>query len=161
MGPPGSAILLTLAAAAVGVWLYFKPPSTVGGQSLQKYTGFESNMESVILRNCAPPGCAAVYLTPTIGGKSIEALKGAIALSTELSAQGVEFFIVLGDEPIADAVKRARSIRRTVVFDPHGEWAKETGIEKAPCWIVWRTGGNVRLRSEEPITAADVTSALR
>jgi hypothetical protein len=161
MGPSGTAILLTLAAVAVGAWLYFKPPSTVGEQGLQKYTGFESNMESVILRNCAPPGCAAVYLTPTVGIKSTEALPGAVALSAQLAEQGIEFFIILGEEPIADAVKRARGLRRTVVFDPHGEWAKDSGIEKAPYWIVWRTGGRVRLRSEEPVTAADVASALR
>src|SRR5512140_4045086 len=65
MGPPGSAIVLTLVAVAVGAWLYLKPPSTVGEQSLQRYVGFEANMESVVLKNCQPPGCAAVYLTPT------------------------------------------------------------------------------------------------
>jgi hypothetical protein len=161
MGPSGTAILLTLVGAALAAWLYFKPPSSIGEQSLQKYTGFESNMESVVLKNCAPPGCAAVYLTPTIGKKSAEALPGAIALATQLAAQDVECFIIFGEEPIAEAVKRARGIRRSVVFDPHGEWAKDTGIEKAPYWIVWRTGGKVRLRSDEPVAAADMASALR
>lgn len=161
MGPSGTAILLTLVAAALGAWLYLKPPSTVGGQSLQKYAGFESNLESVIPRNCAPPGCAAVYLKPTDGKKSTDAQAGASALVTELSGQGVECFIILGGEPIAEAVKRARSMRRNVVFDPTGEWAKETGIERAPYWIAWRTGGKVVLRSEEPVAAGDVASALR
>ncbi len=161
MGPSGAAILLTIGAAVVGAWLYFKPPSTVGEQSLQKYTGFESNMESIVLKDCSPPGCAAIYLTPTIGKKSSEALPGAVALSAQLAEQGVECFIILGEEPIVDAVKRARGMRRTVVFDPHGEWAKDTGIEKAPYWIAWRTGGKVRLRSDEPVSAGDMASAIR
>lgn len=161
MGPSGAAIVFTLVAAAFGAWLYFKAPSMVGAQSLQKYTGFESNMESVILKDCAPPGCAAIYLTPTIGKKSAEALPGAVTLTKELSDMGVEAFIVLGEEPLGEAVKRARGLRRTILFDPHGEWAKDSGIERAPYWIVWRTGGRVRLRSEEPVSAGDVAAALR
>jgi len=161
MGPSGAGILLTILAAAVGAWLYFKEPSTVGEQSLQKYTGFEANMESVVMRNCQPPGCAAIYLTPSVGKKSQEALQGAIALSTQLAEQGVECVIVFGGEPIADAVKRARAIRRPVVFDPGGDWGHDSGIEKAPYWIAWRTGGKVRLRSSEPVSALDVASAIR
>lgn len=161
MGPSGTAIVLTIVAVAVGIWLYLKPPSSVGEQNLQKYSGFEANMESIVLKDCAPPGCAAVYLTPTVGRKSTDAIPGAVALSTELAQQGVECYIVLGDEPIPDAVKRARGIRRPVVFDPHGQWAKDSGIEKAPYWIAWRTGGKIRLRSEEPVSAADVAGALR
>jgi hypothetical protein len=161
MGPSGTAILLPLVGAAVGAWLYLKPPSSVGPQSLQKYMGFESNLESVTPRNCAPPGCAAVYLTPAAGKNSTDALPGAFALSEELSRQGVECFVILGQEPLAEAVKRARSMHRTVLFDPTGAWAKESGIEKPPYWIVWRTGGKVRRRSEGPLSAADVLAALR
>ena len=161
MGPPGAAIVLTLVAAAVGAWLYFRPPSSVGEQSLQRYEGFEKGMESVVLKNCAPPGCAGVYLRPTVGRKSTDAIPAAVELASQLAEQGIECFIILGDEPIADAVKRARGIRRPVVFDPNGDWAKDSGIEKAPCWIAWRTGGKVCLRSEEPVTAADVASAIR
>jgi hypothetical protein len=161
MGPSGTAILLTLVALAVGAWLYFKPPSTVGEQSLQKYTGFEANIESVVIRNCAPPGCVGVYLTPTLGQKSVDAIPAAIALSSQLAEQGIECYIILGGEPIADAVKRARAIKRTVVFDPNGDWGRDSGIEKTPYWIAWRTGGNIRLRSDEPVTAADAASALR
>ena len=161
MGPSGSAIVVVLAAAVVGGWLYFRPPSSIGEQSLQRYMGFETNMESVVLKDCAPPGCVGIYLTPTVGRKSLDAIPQAVELSSQLAEQGIESFIVLGDEPIADAVKRARGIRRPVVFDPHGEWAKDSGIEKAPYWIAWRTGGKVRMRSEEPVTAADVASALR
>jgi hypothetical protein len=160
MGPSGTAILLPIVAAAVGVWLYLKPPSSVGRQSLQKYMGFESNLETVTPKDCAPPGCAAVYLKPA-EKKSLDAVGSAIALSDELSRQGVECFIILGEEPIVEAVRRARSMRRIVLFDPTGEWAKETGIQKAPYWIAWRTAGKVRLRSEEPVTAADMASALR
>jgi hypothetical protein len=161
MGPSGAAILLTIVGVIVAAWLYFKPPSTVGEQSLQRYAGFEANMESVRLRNCQPPGCAAIYLTPSVGSKSKDAIPSAIALSTQLAEQGVECYIVLGGEPIPDAVKRARGIRRPVVFDPGGDWARDSGIEKAPYWIVWRTGGKVRLRSDEPVTAGDMASALR
>ena len=161
MGPSGTAILVTILAAIVGAWLYFKPPSTVGDQSLQKYMGFEAGMESVAMRNCQPPGCAAIYLTPAIGRKSSDALPGAIALSTQLAEQGIECFIVFGGEPIADAVKRARGIRRPIVFDPGGDWGHDSGIEKAPYWIAWRTGGKVRLRRDEPVSAADMASAIR
>lgn len=161
MGPSGSAIVVVLAAAVVGAWLYFRPPSSIGEQSLQRYMGFETNMESVVLKDCAPPGCVGIYLTPTVGRKSLDAIPDAVELSSQLAAEGIECFIVLGGEPIPDAVKRARVIRRPVVFDPHGEWAKDSGIEKAPYWIAWRTGGKVRMRSEEPVTAADVASALR
>jgi hypothetical protein len=161
MGPSGTGILLTLVAAAVGTWLYLRPPSRVGGQSLQKYSGFESNLESIIPKNCAPPGCAAIYVRPTDGKKATDALAGATALATELSGQGVECYVILGGEPITEAVKRARSMRRSVLFDPTGDWAKETGIEKAPYWIAWRTGGKIVLRSEEPVAAGDVASALR
>jgi hypothetical protein len=161
MGPSGAAIVLTLVALAVGAWLYLRPPTTVGDQSLQRYAGFEAGMESVVLKNCPPPGCAAVYLTPTVGRKSGDALPGAITLSTQLAEQGLECYIIFGGEPIADAVKRARGIRRPVVFDPTGAWAHDSGIEKAPYWIAWRTGGNVRLRSEEPVPAGDVASAVR
>jgi hypothetical protein len=161
MGPSGAAIILTIIAAAVGAWLYFKPPSTVGEQSLQRYVAFEANMGSVVLKNCPPPGCAAVYLTPSVGRKSADAMPAAVALSGELAEQGIECFIVIGGEPIPDAVKIARGIRRPVVFDQHGEWAKDSGIEKAPYWIAWRTGGKVRLRSEEPVTAAEIASAIR
>jgi hypothetical protein len=143
------------------VWLYLKPPSTIGEQSLQKYSGFEANMESVVLKNCQPPGCAAVYLTPTVGRKSSDAIPAAVGLSNQLAEQGLECFIVIGGEPIADAVKRARGIRRPVVFDPSGDWAHDSGIEKAPYWIAWRTGGKVRLRSDEPVSAAAVASAIR
>ena len=146
MGPSGTAIVLTILAVAVGAWLYFKAPSTVGEQSLQRYMGFEANMESVVMRNCPPPGCAAVYLTPTVGRKSQDALQGAIALSARLAEEGIECYIVLAGEPIADAVKRARGIRRPVVFDPGGDWGHDSGIEKAPYWIAWRTGGKIRLR---------------
>lgn len=161
MGPSGISILLVIVAAIVGVWLYLKPPGEIGPQALQRYAGFESNMEAVPLRSCAPPGCAAVYLTPTIGKGSQEALPDAIKLASELEQQGIECFIVLGEEPVKEAVKRARGIRRPVVFDPHGEWAKESGIEKAPYWIAWRTGGNIRLRSREPLSAAAIADAIR
>jgi hypothetical protein len=161
MGPSGTAILVTILALIVGAWLYFKPPSMVGEQSLQKYAGFEAGMESIVMRNCQPPGCAAVYLTPAIGRKSSDAIPGAIALSAQLAEQGIECFIVFGGEPIADAVKRARGIRRPVVFDPSGDWGRDSGIEKAPFWIAWRTGGKVRLRRDEPVSAADLASAIR
>lgn len=161
MGPSGAAILLTLAGIGLCAWLYFRPPSTVGEESLQMYSGFEANMESVVLKNCAPPGCAAVYLTPSIGRKSSEAIPGAVALANELAEQGLECYVVLGGEPIPEAVKRARAIRHPVVFDPGGDWARDSGIGKAPYWIAWRTGGGVRLRSEEPVSASDVATALR
>ena len=161
MGPPGSAIVCVLVAVAVGAWLYLKPPATVGEQSLQRYVGFERNMETFVLKNCDPPGCAGIYLTPTVGRKSLDAIPQAVELSSQLAEQGIECFIVIGGEPIADAVKRARGIRRPVVFDPNGDWAKDSGIEKAPYWIAWRTGGKVRMRSEEPVTASDVASAIR
>lgn len=161
MGPSGAAIIGTIVALAVGAWLYFKPPSSVGEQGLQRYAGFESNMETVVLKNCAPPGCAAVYLTPGVGKRSMEALPGAILLANDLEAQGIECFIVFAGEPIADGVKRARGLKRPVVFDPHGDWGKDSGIEKGPYWIAWRTGGNVRLRTDEPPSAAKVADALR
>jgi hypothetical protein len=161
MGPSGTAIVLTIVALAVGAWLYFKPPSNVGEQTLQKYTGFESNVENVSLKDCAPPGCAAVYLMPATSRKSTDAIPGAVALANELSQQGIECFIVIGGEPITDAVKHYRVIKKPLVFDPHGDWAKDSGIEKAPYWIAWRTSGKVRLRSDEPVSAADVLSAIR
>ena len=161
MGPSGASILLVILAVIVGTWLYLKPPGEIGHQALQKYGGFESNMEAVSLRNCTPPGCAAVYLTFTSGKGSQEALPDALKLASELEREGIECFIVLGEEPVKEAVKRARGIRRPVVFDPHGEWAKESGIEKAPYWIVWRTGGNIQLRSHEPVSASKVASAIR
>ena len=160
MGPSGAAILLTIVAAAVGAWLYFRPPTHVGEQSLQRYVGFEAGMESFVPKDCQPPGCAAVYLTPTVGRKSADAIPAAVALSGELAQQGIDCFVILGGEPIAEAVKRARGIRRAV-FDPSGDWARDSGIEKAPYWIAWRTGGKIRLRSKEPVTAADVASAIR
>lgn len=161
MGPSGTSIVLAIVAVAVGLWLYLKPPGEIGSQALQRYTGFESNMEAVVLRNCTPPGCAAVYLTPTVVRGFQEALNQALNLAGELDQQGIECFIVFGDEPVKDAVKRARGVRRPVVLDPQGEWAKESGIEKAPYWIAWRTGGKIRLRSEEPVSAADVAAAIR
>jgi hypothetical protein len=161
MGPSGASIILVIVAVIVGVWLYLKPPGEIGSQALQKYAGFESNMEAVSLRACSPPGCAAVYLTPTTGKGSKEALPEALGLASALEQQGIECFIVIGEEPVKDAVKRARGIRRPVVFDPHGEWAKESGIERAPYWIAWRTGGNVRLRSREPVSAGEIESAIR
>ena len=48
-----------IVAVGVGLWLYFKPPGEIGPQALQKYAGYEANMEAVVLRNCTPPGCAA------------------------------------------------------------------------------------------------------
>jgi len=161
MGPSGASILLVIVAVIVGVWLYLKPPGEIGPQALQKYTGFESNMEAVLLRSCAPPGCAAVYLTPAVGKASEEALPFALKLASDLEQQGIECFIVLGEEPVKEAVKRVRGIRRPVVFDPHGDWAKDSGIDKAPYWIAWRTGGSVRLRSRETVSAAEVASAIR
>jgi hypothetical protein len=161
MGPSGISILLVIVAVAVGLWLYLKPPGEIGPQALQRYAGFESNMEAVVLRNCTPPGCAAVYLTPTVGSGFQEALPLALTVAGELEQQGIECFIVFGEEAVKDAVKRARGIRRPVVFDPHGEWARESGIEKAPYWIAWRTGGKIRLRSREPVSAADIAAAIR
>ena len=161
MGPSGASILLTIAAIAVGLWLYLRPPGEIGPQALQRYVGFESNMEAVVLRNCAPPGCAAVYLTPTLGSGLQDALPHALSVAEELQQQGIEFFIVFGEQPLIDAVKRAHSVRRPVVFDPDGEWARESGIEKAPYWIAWRTGGKIRLRSREPISASQIEAAIR
>jgi hypothetical protein len=161
MGPSGSLLLFVFVAVVVGLWLYLKPPGEIGPQALQKYTGFESNLEAVVLRNCTPPGCAAVYLTPTVGRGFQETLPLALTVAGELEQQGIECFIVFGEEAVKDAVKRARGIRRPVVFDPHGEWAKESGIEKAPYWIAWRTGGRIRLRSQEPVSAADIAAAIR
>lgn len=161
MGPSGTAILLVIVAVIVGVWLYLRSPGEIGPQSLQKYAGFETNMEAISLRACSPPGCAAVYLTPTVGSGSQEAISGAVRLAGELEQQGIECFIVLGEEPLTEAVKRARGIHRPVVFDPRGQWAKDSGIEKAPYWIAWRTGGDVRLRSQEPIPASEIASAIR
>jgi len=161
MGPSGTSILLTIAAVAVGLWLYFKPPGEIGPQALQRYVGFESNMEAVVLRNCSAPGCAAVYLTPTLGSSLQDALPHALVVGQELEQQGIEFFIVFGEQPLIDAVKRAHSVRRPVVFDPDGEWARESGIEKAPYWIAWRTGGKIRLRSKEPVSASQIADAIR
>jgi hypothetical protein len=161
MGPSGTSILLVIAAVGVGLWLYYKPPGEIGPQALQKYSGYESSMEPVVLRNCAPPGCAAVYLTPTVGGGFQEALPKAVAVAGELEQQGIECFIVFGEEAVKDAVKRARGVHRPVVIDPGGEWARESGIEKAPYWIAWRTGGKIRLRSQEPVSAADIAAAIR
>ena len=161
MGPSGTSILLVIVAVVVGAWLYLKPIGTIGELALQRYAGFESNMEAVPLRSCTPPGCAAIYLTPTVGKGSVEALPGAVKLATELEQQGIECFIVLGSEPVKDAVKRARGLRHPVVFDPHGEWAKESGIERAPYWIAWRTGGDIRLRNREEVSAAEIVSAIR
>jgi len=161
MGPSGTSILIVIVAVAIGAWLYLKPPAVIGPQALQRYAGFESNMEAVILRNCTPPGCAAVYLTPTIDGASQNALPGALKLSGALEEQGILCFIVFGEEAVRDAVKRARSIRGPVVFDPDGAWARESGIEKAPHWIAWRTGGKIRLRSREPVSAAEIVAAIR
>lgn len=161
MGPSGAAIVLTIVGAVVAAWLYLRPPSKVGDQSLQRYTGFEAGIEAVVPRNCAPPGCAGIYLTPTAGKSSKEALPEALALARELGDQGIECFVIIGEEPIAEAVKRARAIRRQLVFDPFGEWAKASGIAQAPYWIAWRTGGNIRLRSTVPPTAADIVAALR
>jgi len=161
MGPSPIAILLVIAAAGVGAWLYLKPPGEIGAQALQRYTGFETNMESVLLRNCAPPGCAAVYLTPTVGGASLGALPEAVRLAGELEQQGLECFLIIGAEPVKDAVKRARAFHRPVLLDPTGEWARESGIDKAPCWLAWRTGGKIRLKSNEPVSAADFAAAIR
>jgi hypothetical protein len=161
MGPSGASILLVVVVVAVGLWIYLKPPGEIGSQALQRYAGFESNMEAVVLRDCTPPGCAAVYLTPAQGKASQEALAGVVALAGELEAKGIELFIVFGEEPVKDAVKRARGVRHAVVFDPHAEWAKEAAIEKAPYWIAWRTGGKIRLRSSEPVSAAAIEDAIR
>jgi len=160
MGPSGTAILLVIAGAALGAWLYLKPAGEIGPQALPKYLGFEANLEMVILRNCSPPGCAAVYLTPTIGTTSLAALPEALRVAGELEKQGLELFIVFGEEAVNDAVERVRGLRRPVVFDPTGEWARESGIE-APCWIAWRTGGQIRLRSREAVSAADLAAAIR
>jgi hypothetical protein len=161
IGPSGASILLVIGAVAIGAWLYLKPPGVIGPQALQRWTGFESNMETVILRNCTPPGCAAVYLTPAVGNASLGALPGALTLAGELEQQGIECFIVLGEEGVGDAVKRAGGIRRPIVFDPLGEWARESGIEKAPYWIAWRSGGRIRLRSREPVAAQRIAEAIR
>jgi hypothetical protein len=160
MGPSGVSILLVIVAVALGIWFYLRPPGEIGAQSLQRYAGFESNMEAVSPRACSPPGCAAVYLTPAIGNGA-DAIPGAVKLAGELEQQGIECFIVIGEEPVKEAVKRARGIHRPVVFDPNGEWAKESGIVKAPYWIAWRTGGNIRLRSDEPVSATEIASAIR
>jgi hypothetical protein len=37
----------------------------------------------------------------------------------------------------------------------------ESGIEKAPFWIAWRTGGSIRLRSKESVPAGEIASAVR
>jgi hypothetical protein len=161
IGPSGTSILVVIGAVAIGAWLYLKPPGVIGPQALQRWTAFESNMETVILRNCTPPGCAAVYLTPAAGNASLGALPGALTLAGELEQQGIECFIVLGEEAVGDAVKRARGIRRSVVLDPQGEWGRESGIEKAPYWIAWRTGGKIRLRSPRPVSAARIAEAIR
>jgi hypothetical protein len=160
MGPSGISILLVIAGAALGAWLYLKPPSEIGPQALPRYIGFEANLETVILRNCTPTGCAAVYLTPTIGRASLAALPEALRVAGELEKQGVELFIVFGGEAVNDAVKRVRGLRRPIVFDPTGEWARESGIE-APCWIAWRTGGKIRLKSRKAVSAADLAAAIR
>ena len=112
MGPSGTSILLVIVAIAVGLWLYCKPPARSAPQALQRYAGFESNMETVVLRNCTPPGCAAVYLTPTVGRASPRTLPRRAHARGQLEQQGIECFIVLGEEPVKDAVKRARGIRR-------------------------------------------------
>ncbi len=161
MGPSGTSILLVIAAVGLGLWIYYKPPGEIGPQDLQRYAGFESSMEAVSLRGCTPPGCAAVYLTPTVAGGFQEGLARALALAGELEQQGIQCFIVFGEEPVKEAVKRARGLRRPVVFDPHAQWAKESGIEKAPYWIAWRTGGKICLRSKEPVTAASIAAAIR
>ena len=162
MGPSGTAIVLTIVAAAVGAWLYFRPPTHVGEQSLQRYVGFESGMESFVPKDCHPPGCAAVYLTPTVGRKSTDAIPAAVALSTELAEQGIECFVIFGGEPIAEAVQRARAVRRPVVlFDPAGDWARDSGIERAPTGSPGAPAVRSRFRSKEPVTAADVASAIR
>jgi hypothetical protein len=84
----------------------------------------------------------------------------ALKVAGELEQQGLELFIVFGEEALNDAVRRVRGLRRPVVFDPTGEWAKESGIV-APCWIAWRTGGKIRLKSREAVSAADLAAAIR
>jgi hypothetical protein len=160
MGPSGISILLVIAGGALGAWLYFKPPSEIGKQALPRYLGFEPDLDTVILRFCPVPGCAAVYLTPTIGTVSLAPLPEALRVAGELEKEGLELFIVFGGETVDDAVKRVRGVRRPIVFDPTGEWARESGIE-APCWIAWRTGGTIRLRSREPVSAAELAAAIR
>lgn len=159
LGPSGLTIFGVIAIAAIGTYLYLKAPSSVAKVELQKYNGFETNMELASPTDCRARGCMAVYLTTD--KPSEDALPGAVALADELKNREVETVFVLGRDHLKNLVKMGRGIRRAnILLDPNGDWARAMDITEIPTYIVYTPGAKVRKRAKEALSAADVASAL-
>lgn len=159
LGPSLWTIFGVLAAAAIGTWLYLKPPSEVEDVTLPKYISYETPLKQGSPRDCrAPAGCLLVYLGTD--AKSVAAIPGALDLAAALAPSGVETVFVIGRDQLKECARVARTLRQPALLDSEGKLARAVGMEERQFWVVYDGLGNLKLRTEESVSATTVQRKL-
>jgi hypothetical protein len=159
LGPSLGTIFGVLAAAGIGIWLWVKPPSEVPDVRLPMYVAFESPLKQGSPRDCrASAGCLLVYVGTD--GKSVEAIPAALELSEALKPSGVETVFVVGRDNLKECARVARNFRGPVLLDAEGKVPRAVGMDAPHFWVVYDGLGNLKLRTDEAVSAVAVQRQL-
>jgi YD repeat-containing protein len=159
LGPSLGTIFGVLAAIAIAIWFYLKPPSTVENISLPKYTRFEAPLELGSPRDCrSEKGCLLIYIGTD--AKSVDSIPSAVELSEALIGSGVETVFAVGRDQMKECVRVARAFRRPVLLDPEGKLPESLGTHETQLWVVYDGLGNLKERTGEPMSSVGVLRKL-
>jgi hypothetical protein len=161
LGPKLSTIFGAIVLAGLVVFLVVKAPSRLTSMQLQKWAGIDNpTLEWGNPRVCGgSTGCLAVYLSTD--KDSLQALASAISLADAVAEKGIETVFVIGRDNVKNCARVARTIRREVLFDPHGEWADAMKIKEIPYYFVYTPTGEIKLRGPEAPGVASVPESLK
>ena len=159
LGPSLWTIFGVLAVAGIGTWLFLKAPSRIEDVVLPKYVAFESSLKQGSPRDCrASAGCLLVYIGTD--STSVATIPAALELSEALQPSDVETVFVVGRDQLKECARVARSLRQPALLDSEGRLARALGMEAPYFWVVYDGLGNLKLRTEEAVSASFVRSKL-
>jgi len=159
LGPSLWTIFGVLAAAGIGAWFYLKAPSEVEDVTLPKYISFESPLKQGSPRDClASAGCLLVYVGTD--AKSVGTIPAALELAEALKPSGVETVFVVGRDQLKECARVARFFRQPALLDSEGKLARAVGMEAPSFWVVYDGLGNLKLRTDEAVTATAIQRKL-
>jgi len=148
------------AAAAVGTYLWLRPPSRLHARPLASVSAAgvatgETRSPSLC---SGARGCLVIYVAPWCG-PCRASLPGDRELADYLSGRGVDTTFVVGMDKEAACLAMARDIGREVLIDPTGAWAKKMKVDGVPHFLVTDPDGKVTKRQAGALLAPPETVA--